>query len=66
MVKLNIKSDKIFSYGGIFHTANKFDQTIDKTTTETLGECQSANAVNQYNEVFCALACNYMCGGDCL
>ncbi|MBR6104520.1 MAG: hypothetical protein IKP81_05655 [Paludibacteraceae bacterium] len=31
-----------------------------------MGKRCSINAVYQYDEVFRAIACNYMCGGDCL
>ncbi len=36
MVKISIKSENIFNFGGIYHVADKFDQTIGGTIVETL------------------------------
>lgn len=35
MVKISIKSENIFNFGGIYHVADKFDQTIGGTIVET-------------------------------
>ena len=66
MTKINIKNENIFNFGGIYHVADKFDETIGKTIVETLGERRSINAMYQYDDVFRSIACSYMCGGDCL
>lgn len=66
MSKVSIKNKNIFNFGGIYHVADKFDQTIGKTIVETLGKRHSINAVYQFDEVFRAITCNYMCGDDCI
>lgn len=45
MVKISIKSENIFNFGGIYHVADKFDQTIGGTIVETLEKRCSINAV---------------------
>lgn len=41
MTKVSIKNEIIFNFGGIYHVADKFDQTIGKTIVETLGKRHS-------------------------
>lgn len=60
MTKVSIKNEIIFNFGGIYHVADKFDQTIGKTIVETLGKRHSINAVYQFDEVFRAITCNYI------
>ena len=54
MTKVSIKNENIFNFGGIFHVADKFDQTIGKTIVETLGKRYSKNAVYQLDDAVIA------------
>ena len=61
MAKIQIKSEKLTPFGGIFSIMEQFlAQTIDST----LGlRCTMFGY--QYSEILHSLMCVYLCGGSC-
>ncbi len=67
MAKIQIKSETIASYGGIFQIMELFERLgLGKLVDSSLGKRDSSWNAFQYSEVFETLFCNYLCGGDCL
>ena len=67
MAKLQIKSETIATFGGIFHIMDTFERLgLDKLVDSSLGKRDVGWNAFQYSEVIEALFCNYLCGGDCL
>lgn len=67
MANLQIKSEKIATFGGIFHIMELFERLgLGKLVDSSLGKRDSSWNAFKYSEVFEALFCNYLCGGDCL
>ena len=67
MAKLQIKSETIATFGGIFHIMDAFERLgLDKLVDSILGKRDVSWNAFQYSEVIEALFCNYLCGGDCL
>lgn len=65
MTKLQIKSDKITPFGGIFSIMEQFDRLLSSTIDNTLGErCTSYGF--RYSEIFRSLMSVYFCGGSCV
>ena len=65
MVKLQIKSEKLTPFGGIFLIMEQFDALLSQTIDSTLGlRCKSYDY--QYSEIFRSLMCVYFCGGTCI
>ena len=65
MAKIQIKSEKITPFGGIFFIMERFDALLSKTIDSTLG-LRSKLYGYQYSEVFRSLMCVYLCGGSCV
>lgn len=67
MVKLQIKSETIATFGGIFQIMELFERLgLGRLVDSSLGKRYSSWNAFQYSEVFETLFCNYLCGGDCL
>ena len=65
MAKIQIKSEKLTPFGGIFSIMEQFDALLSKTIDSTLG-LRSKLYGYQYSEVFRSLMCVYLCGGSCI
>lgn len=67
MAKLQIKSETIATFGGIFPIMDRFECLgLGKLVDSSLGKRGSSWNAFLYSEVFETLFCNYLCGGDCL
>lgn len=65
MAKIQIKSDKLTPFGGIFSIMEQFDALLSQTIDSTLGlRCKFYGY--QYSEIFRSLMCVYFCGGTCI
>ena len=64
MAKIQIKSEKLTSFGGIFSIMEKFDRMLSRTIDSTLG-LRSKVYGYQYSEIIRSLICVYFCGGSC-
>ncbi len=65
MAKVQIKSEKLTPFGGIFSIMEQFDALLSKTIDSTLG-IRSKLYGYQYSEIFRSLMCVYFCGGSCV
>ncbi len=65
MAKIQLKSNKITPFGGIFSIMEAFSTLLEPTINHSLGiRCTSFGY--QYGEILRALACVYFCGGSCV
>ena len=65
MAKIQIKSEKITPFGGIFHVREQFSRFVGPVIDKVLGlRCTSFGY--QYSEIAGSLASVYFCGGDCV
>lgn len=65
MTKLQIKSDRITSFGGIFLVNRLFDHfSLGKVINDTLGLRSTAYNGYQWDEIVKSLFDIYLCGGD--
>ena len=65
MAKIQIKSDKITPFGGIFPIMDEFDRVLSGIVDSTLGfRCRLFGY--QYSEIIRSLMCVYFCGGTCI
>ena len=65
MAKVQIKSEKITPFGGIFHVRELFSRFVAPIIDKVLGiRCTSYGY--QYSEIVGSLASVYFCGGDCV
>lgn len=65
MAKVQIKSEKLTPFGGIFSIMEYFDSMLSSTIDSTLG-MRSRLAGYQYSEIVRSLMCVYFCGGSCI
>ena len=65
MAKVQIKSEKITPFGGIFSIMEQFDALLSNVVDSTLG-LRSRTIGYQYSEIFRSLMCVYFCGGSCI
>ena len=65
MAKIQIKSEKLTSFGGIFPIMEKFDRMLSHTIDSTLG-LRSKVYGYQYSEIIRSLMSIYVCGGSCI
>ena len=64
MAKIQIKSEKLTPFGGIFSIMEQFDALLAQTIDSTLGlRCTLFGY--QYREILRSLMCVYLCGGSC-
>ena len=65
MAKVQIKSEKLTPFGGIFQIMEQFNILLGETIDSTLGlRCTSYGY--QYSEILRSLMCVYFCGGSCV
>ena len=65
MAKIQIKSEKLTPFGGIFSIMEQFDSILSSVIDSTLGlRCKSYGY--QYSEIFRSLMCVFFCGGTCI
>ena len=65
MAKIQIKSEKLTPFGGIFSIMEQFDSTLSSVIDSTLGlRCRSFGY--QYSEIIRSLMSIYFCGGSCI
>ena len=65
MAKIQIKSEKLTPFGGIFSIMEQFDALLAQTIDSTLG-LRSTMFGYQYSEILRSLMCVYLCGGSCI
>ena len=65
MAKIQIKSEKLTPFGGIFSIMEQFDSTLSSVIDSTLGlRCKSFGY--RYSEIIRSLMSIYFCGGSCI
>ena len=65
MAKVQIKSEKITPFGGIFHVRELYSRYVGPVIDKVLGfRCTSFGY--QYGEIVGSLSSVYFCGGDCV
>ena len=65
MAKVQIKSERITPFGGIFHVREFFSRYVGSVIDKVLGlRCTSFGY--QYSEIVGSLSSVYFCGGDCV
>ena len=65
MAKIQIKSEKLTPFGGIFAMMEQFDSTLSYVIDTTLGlRCRLYGY--QYSEIIRSLMSIYFCGGSCI
>ena len=65
MAKIQIKSEKLTPFGGIFSIMEQFDSTLSSVIDSILGlRCRSFGY--QYSEIIRSLLSIYFCGGSCI
>lgn len=65
MAKIQIKSEKLTPFGGIFSIMEKFDSMLSSVIDSTLGlRCKLFGY--QYSEILRSLMSVYFCGGSCI
>ena len=65
MTKVQIKSEELTPFGGIFSIMEQFDSTLSSVIDSTLGQrCKSFGY--QYSEIIRSLMSIYFCGGSCI
>ena len=65
MAKIQIKSEKLTPFGGIFAIMEQVDALLAQTIDSTLGlRCTLFGY--QYSEILRSLMCVYLCGGSCV
>ncbi len=65
MAKIQLKSDKVTPFGGIFSIMDSFSKVLEPVINRSLGLRSKAYGY-QYGEIFRTLACVYFCGGSCV
>ena len=67
MAKVNIKSEKITPFGGIYYASKAFYAlSLDKVINGTLGVRSSTYNGYQWNEIMSAMSDVFLCGSDCV
>ena len=67
MAKIQLKSDNINPFGGLFSIFKQFDRSgLRQTIDSTLGKRGTTKAAFSYGDVFASLFGSYLCGGDCI
>ena len=65
IAKVQIKSEKITPFGGIFFVLDKFDSILSSVIDSHLG-LRSTLIGYQYSEIIRAIFSVFCCGGDCM
>ena len=67
MAKVNIKSEKITPFGGIYYAIKAFYAlSLDKVINGTLGVRSSTYNGYRWDEIMSAMSDVFLCGGDCV
>ena len=66
MAKVQIKSEKLTPFGGIFSIIEQFDSMLSPIIDKTLGHRCSSIIGYQYSEIVRSLMSVYFCGGSCV
>ena len=67
MTKVQINSEKIATFGVIFHVIDLFRSLeLDKLIDSELKSRSKSWNTYSYSNIIETLFCNYLCGGDCL
>ena len=65
MAKIQIKSERLTPFGGLFSIMEQFDSTLSSVIDSTLGlRCRSFGY--QYSEIIRSLMSIYFCSGSCI
>ena len=65
MAKIQIKSEKLTPFGGIFSIMEQFDSTLSSVIDSSLG-LRYRSFGYQYSEIIRSLMSIYFCGGSCI
>ena len=65
MAKIQIKSERLTPFGGIFSNMEQFDSTLSSVIDSTLG-LRYRSFGYQYSEIIRSLMSFYFCGGSCV
>ena len=67
MAKIQLKSDNINPFGGLFPIFRQFNRSgLRSVIDKHLGKRGSTKAAFTHGDVFASLSGNYLCGGDCI
>ena len=66
MARVQIKSEKLTPFGGIFSIMEKFDSMLSPVIDSTLGQRCSSIFGYQFSEIVRSLMSVYFCGGSCI
>ena len=67
MAKVNIKSEKITPFGGIYYASKAiYALSLDKVVNGALGVRSSTYNGYQWDEIISAMSDVFLCGGDCV
>ncbi len=67
MAKIQLKSDNITPFGGLYSIFNRFDRSgVRKTIDSFLGMRSADPKAFSFGDVFASLFASYLCGGDCI
>ena len=66
MAKVQIKSEKLTPFGGIFSIMEQFDSMLSPVIDSTLGQRCSSIIGYQFSEIIRSLMSVYFCGGSCV
>ena len=66
MAKVQIKSEKLTPFGGIFSIMEQFDSMLSPVIDKTLGHRCCSIIGYQYSEIVRSLMSVYFCGGSCV
>ena len=67
MTKIQLKSDNITPFGGLYSIFNQFNRSgVRETVDSFLGRRSLDPKAFSYGDVFASLFANYLCGGDCI
>ena len=67
MAKVNIKSEKITPFGGIYYASKAFYAlSLDKVINGTLGVRSSTYNGYQWDDIMSVMSDIFLCGGDCV
>ena len=66
MAKVQIKSEKLTPFAGIFSIIEQFDSMLSPIIDQTLGQSCRSIIGYQYSEILRSLMSVYFCGGSCV
>ena len=66
MAKVQIKSEKLTPFGGIFSIMEQFDSMLSPIIDQTLGQRGRSIIGYQYSEIVRSLMSVYFCRGSCV